>query len=201
MCLYFLITKQKFPSKIIYFKGNKLYIHLTFINTSTLHIFHYACRKTFKVGNKKEIFTFKQQYLYINIRREWIKVRQTYKNHHRQPLTVFILLENNDKTPFLGILSQSSFLRANFPDLFISATLPLYVEIASGIFSPISFVYASYWNHRFFQFELGLNSFCFFSNIHFNWSLRKIITEFILKILDSTFFRLVKANQTTKRLL
>ena len=54
--LYFLITKQKFSSKVIYFKGNKLYTHLTFIHKSTLHIFPYACRKTFNVGNKKEIY-------------------------------------------------------------------------------------------------------------------------------------------------
>ena len=40
----------------MYFKGNKLYIHLTFINTSTSHIFPYACQKTFKIGNEKEIY-------------------------------------------------------------------------------------------------------------------------------------------------
>ena len=36
--------------------------------------------------------------------------------------------------------------------------------------------------------------------MYFSGSLRGIITEFILQTLDSTFYRLGKANQTTKNL-
>ena len=52
----FLYNKTKVSTKVIYFKGNKLYIYLTFINTSTLHIFPYASQKISILGNKKEIY-------------------------------------------------------------------------------------------------------------------------------------------------
>ena len=65
----------------------------------------------------------------------------------------FMLLANNDKMLFQGILSRSS-LQADFPDLSFLQCSPSCVEIIWGIFSPclgltcrkrptISLVYAS----------------------------------------------------------
>ena len=51
-----------------------------------------------------------------------------------------MLLANTDKIPRNAILSQSSFLQVNFSGLLLSAKLPLYVEITSGIFSPLFWV-------------------------------------------------------------
>ena len=68
----FLDDKAKVSLKSNLFQRKK---HPFDIDT-LIHI-AYACRNTFNIGNKKKNFTFKQQYLYINMR-EWMELRMTY---------------------------------------------------------------------------------------------------------------------------
>ena len=96
--------------------------------------------------------------------------------------------------------------------MMIPSTLLLYVEIISGIFRPLYLVdlwkeahyflvYALWRNHRFFLFEPRLNSLCFFSNMNFSWSLRRIIIyppDLRLNLLQRAKS---KPNQTTMSLL